>query len=102
MFVSNAGSWAGDDKVRKHNGSQAREASNFPTHSLPEDLHGVLCTGGHRGRVQLLAEDLHPVEELVLLQHADAKPEDTVRKVLESRTSASSCLREWQRGTTNS
>ena len=53
-----------------------------------EYLHGVLDARGLRGggRVQLLlAQDLHPVEQLVPLEHAHSEPEHPVRKVLQRR-----------------
>ena len=52
---------------------------------LSEYLHGVLDARGLRGggRVQLLlTQDLHPVEELVPLEHANSEPEHPVRKIL--------------------
>ena len=58
---------------------------------LSEYLHGVLDArglGGGGGTVELLlAQDFHPEEQLVPLEHADAEPEHTVRKVLQRRNS---------------
>ena len=55
---------------------------------LSEYRHGVLDASWLRGgrRVQLLlAQDLHPVEQLVPLEHADSEPEHPVRKVLKDK-----------------
>ena len=50
--------------------------------SLSEYFLRMLDARRYGWRVELLAEDLHAVQQFVLLQHAHAEPEHAVGKVL--------------------